>query len=89
MSNQRSAPLDRSKTVPTLPLACLCRMALSMSGANAVGPSWIFSVCCSIAKRLNPEGRRFNRVFAIAQELAEEVRDTADRVHQQAREAIG
>jgi hypothetical protein len=39
-----------------------------------------------MAQRPSPEGR-LNRVLARAQELAEQVRETAERVHQQARES--
>jgi methyl-accepting chemotaxis protein len=41
----------------------------------------------AMAQRLNPEGHRLARVLARAQELAEQVRETAERVHQQARES--
>src|ERR1700745_2078690 len=44
-------------------------------------------VNAGMAQRLNPEGRRLNRVLAKAQKLAEQVRETADGVHQQPREA--
>jgi hypothetical protein len=35
----------------------------------------------------NFEGRRLDRILARAQKLAEQVRETAERVHQQAQEA--
>jgi hypothetical protein len=40
-----------------------------------------------MAQQLNREGRHLNRVLARAQQLAEEVRETAERVRQQAQEA--
>ena len=40
-----------------------------------------------MAQPPNDEGRRLNRLLARAQELADQVRETAERVRQQAQEA--